>query len=274
LRAWNVDGVPSTHDETVRFRVLPAWYETSWSRGGGVLLFALACVAGALGVQRRAAQRSAAMLRSQFEATLAERSRIARELHDTLLQEFTGVTLLLEAFGEKLSRSRDAALDELPRILTLAERSLSEARQSVWDMRSPTLDGKGLAEALEELGRAAAPKGTTHLRCTVSGAGRALQPRIETTVLHIAREAIRNAVKHAQAQTVDVELTYGADRVTLAVSDDGIGMTEDRPEEASKDGHFGIVGMRERAASAGGSLVVTGIPGKVTRVELVLPSAQ
>lgn len=269
LRAWNVDGVQSARDEILRFRVPAAWYETTWSRTGGVLLIALAGALGALAIQRRRTRRAAELMRSQFAATLTERTRIARELHDTLLQEFTGVTMLLAALRERMRGSPNGPAEELTGILSLAKRSLFEARQSVWDMRSASLEPTSFVKKIEAL-RAVATGSETQIYCRVNGNPRTLDPGIERFVMHVAREAVSNAVRHAHAGSITVELTFETESLTLTVRDDGVGMTDDRPQEATRAGHFGLVGMRERVESEGGSIVVTSAPGEGTTIELTV----
>ena len=272
VRSWTEGDAGETQEQSVRFSVAPAWFETIWARTSLVLLVAGLAAGLAIVAQRRRSGRATEMMRSQFDATLAERTRIARELHDTLLQGFTGIVLQLEGLRQRLDRPTKANADDLSKILKLADTTLVEARHSVWDMRLQSFDKKELPEALEELSRGIAPTGAIRVEHAVTGARRTLQPQVEAVVLQVGREALRNAMRHSSARIVSVKLTYASDALRLAVADDGVGMTESHADHAPTNGHFGILGMRERATRAGGQLAITTKPGQGTTVELALPT--
>jgi signal transduction histidine kinase len=272
VRSWADGDVSDTQEQSMGFSVSPAWFETMWARASGVLVLVLAGAGLVFVAQRRRSLHATELLRSQFDATLAERTRIARELHDTLLQGFTGIVLQLEGLRQRLERSPEASAEVLSRILKVADTTLLEARHSVWDMRLSTAGRKDLPEALEEISRGMAQADSVQVRCAVNGARRALQPQVEAVVLQVGREALRNAMRHASARVVNVELTYSSDGLRLAVADDGVGLTPHDAEQAPAKGHFGIAGMRERAARAGGRLAITAKPGGGTTVELALPT--
>jgi signal transduction histidine kinase len=208
---------------------------------------------------------------ARCEGILAERARIAGELHDTLLQGFTGIVLQLESMRNKLASSSDATT--LTRILSQAHDTLRETRQMVCDMRVPDQEAKDLGYVLQET-VSAMTHGAVELRCVVKGAKRPLSPVAEATLLRVGREAVANAVKHAGARTVDVELTYDADTVRLAVRDDGRGANCTQLECADVRGHWGVFGMRERAKRAGASLHIRSAPGEGTHVSLSLPTGR
>jgi PAS domain S-box-containing protein len=217
---------------------------------------------------RRARERT---LEARFAAVLAERTRLAREIHDTLLQGFTGVALKLVAVANRVTVQAEtsAALRE---VIALAQRTLEDARQAVWDMRSPSPAGGDFSAAL----RTAAEDGTRGtglmLEYEVEGPPRPVDPDVEAVVLRVVQEAIANAVKHAAARTVRVRGTYGARRVRLSVADDGTGFTVE-PDFRAYGGHWGLLGMKERASQIGAKVVVRSTLGLGTEVILLVPYA-
>jgi signal transduction histidine kinase len=212
-----------------------------------------------------------AALRARFEAALAERTRIAQELHDTLLQGFAGVTLQLKAAELALPDQPDVAAETLVRVHRLATEALREARESVWDLRGSELDELDLIEALR--GRALAATAGSNVAVTVTARGvpRRLPRRIEAAALRVGREALANAVKHADASRIEIDLQFGAALLALQIRDDGRGFTQDQLETAIRNGHFGITSMQDRARQAGGTCEVgPGVQGG-TVVTLRLP---
>ena len=210
-------------------------------------------------------------INARLEAKLAERLRIARELHDSLLPAFTGITLQLEAVANTVTDAPEVAARELTRLLVLADAKLRETRMMVNDLRSPQRDEHDLAAALEEAARSV-NRGAVRMRYVVRGARRHLTESAELAVLRIGREAVSNAVRHANARTVDVELTFEPRAVRLAVCDDGRGASDNELDESFARGHWGVVGMRERAVDVGASLQITSRPGHGTTVSLSLPT--
>jgi signal transduction histidine kinase len=198
-------------------------------------------------------------------AVLGERNRIAREIHDTLAQGFTGVVVNLEAANRTLRKSNvELALEHIEHARGLAQACLDEARLSVRALRPDPLQQADLSEALQgQIARMAA-SGTV-ARLTTSGERVGLSREAQGELLRIAQESITNVMKHAQAQRVEVALAFGADAVSLSVSDDGIGFDPDGHHEG-----FGLLGMRERAERIGARLVVTSGPGRGTRIETLL----
>jgi signal transduction histidine kinase/streptogramin lyase len=272
VRAWNEDGVSAADEASLGFRVLPMWYQTWWFVALVLATVAATSAATLALVQRARHRRRAEALQATFRATLEERTRLARELHDTLLQGFTGIVLQLEGLRHLLRHSHAPSAEQLSRILTLADSALFDARQSVWDMRSKSLEERSLAEAIQETAVGLTTGSPVAVRFATRGDPRTLAPTVQAAMLHIGREALRNAVHHASAQAVDVVLQYDDAETRLVVRDDGVGMQSDPIASNGTSGHFGIVGMRERATRAGGSLSITSAPGTGTRVELVLPT--
>jgi PAS domain S-box-containing protein len=215
---------------------------------------------------RRARERT---LEARFAAMLAERTRMAREIHDTLLQGFTGVGLKLLAVTNRVAGQPETA-GALREVLTLAQKTLEDARRAVWDMRSPLPAGAEFSAAL----RTAAEDGTRGTGLTleyeVEGPARPVDPQVEAVVIRMVQEAVANAVKHAAARTLRVTCTHEARRVRLSVADDGRGFTVD-PDFHAYGGHWGLLGMRERASQIGGKVLVRSTPGQGTSIILLVP---
>jgi signal transduction histidine kinase len=217
--------------------------------------------------KRRAHER---VLQARFAAQLEERTRLAREIHDTLLQGFTGVSLqLLAAMGRPHgSPEYESALRD---VLSLAQKTLADARQAVWDMRPPALDDGDFTLTLRAILEQRLSEHALALDYIVRGMPHILPPDVETVVFRVAQEAIVNVVKHAAAQTVRVKLVYGHRSVRLTVADDGHGFHID-PDLRTYAGHWGLLGMRERASQLHGQLAVQSAPGRGTKVVLQVPS--
>jgi signal transduction histidine kinase len=223
--------------------------------------------------QRSRHRREQHALTVRYESTLAERSRIAQELHDTLLQGFTGITIQLRAIQRVLTRRPEEGAAALETALSAADTALRDARNTIWDMRAVELEGRDLSEALEGAVRSVMSGSSVAHGFTIGGERRALSLLVETTALRIGREAVLNALKHAEAGHVDVHLDYGAEFLSLQIRDDGHGMTPPGPGTVANDGHFGIAGMRERAHRAGGTVEIASAPGEGTTVRACLPTS-
>jgi signal transduction histidine kinase len=210
------------------------------------------------------------VLHARFTAQLEERTRLAREIHDTLLQGFTGVSLqLLAAMGLRNDPAQfNAALSE---VLALAQKTLADARQAVWDMRPPALEQSDFSGALESALTHSVAGMPLKLDYRVRGIPRALPPELETVVFRVAQEAVTNIVKHAAAHRARVTLSYADRSVRLTVADDGMGFNVD-PERRTYAGHWGLLGMRERASQLRGKLVVRSARGTGTTIMLRVPS--
>jgi PAS domain S-box-containing protein len=217
---------------------------------------------------RRARERT---LEARFSAMLAERTRLAREIHDTLLQGFTGVGLRVLAVANRVTGQPETAA-ALTEVLTLAQKTLEEARRAVWDMRSPSLGGAEFSVALRKVGEDATRGSGLALTYEVRGLARPLDPAAEEVAFRIVQEAIANTVRHAAAETLRVRCTYGTHRMRLSVRDDGKGFIVD-PDFRAYGGHWGLLGMRERANQVGAKLLVRSSPGRGTEVILLIPYA-
>lgn len=197
-----------------------------------------------------------------------ERNRLAREIHDTLAQQITGVTLRLESTEALLEAGaeRQHVRDALQQALALSRASLEEARRSVLDLRAPALHGHTLAQALQSLVSESAGEGTV-TAFTATGSARPLPARIENGIYRIAQEALMNIGRHAHARHVSVRLHIDAEEARFEVRDDGRGFD---PEQASV-GRFGLIGMRERAKLLGGQFCLETRPGHGTHILVTTP---
>ncbi|MEZ4588502.1 MAG: histidine kinase [Gemmatimonadales bacterium] len=272
VRAWNESGLASAGESTLAFRVLPAWYQTVWF-GGLVTLSLMTLGAGLVVVAVRSRHREAtARVKQRYEAALTERTRMARELHDTLLQGFGGITMRLHAIRHRARELEPETSNSLGQLLEIADRTLGEARQMIWDMRAPELEHHDLVEALGELTARPDDEGP-ELRFEVDGRAERLPIEVETTVLRVAREAIANLRQHARAVRAVVRLSFEPAAVALSVEDDGVGIDPTAARAAATRGHWGLAGMRERAERVGGSLEIDRAPGGGTSVQLRVPLA-
>jgi len=259
--AASEDGVWSTEPTTRTFTIEPFVTQTFWFRSLIVVAVLLLIAAAA----RVRARHITALVRARFEERLRERERIARDLHDTLLQGSQGLLLRLHAISV-MSTLPAEAQRQLESAMQAAESSLKEGRDRVSSLRGESATGNDLAAALAEAFNALASPGDTRLRVTVEGEPPPLRAAALEEIFLIGREAIRNAMEHARAATIEVEIAYGHP-FRLHVRDDGVGMEPDRVRE----GHWGLQGMRERATRLQGELTLWSRPGLGTEVALAVP---
>ncbi|MBO0821686.1 MAG: sensor histidine kinase [Nocardiopsaceae bacterium] len=197
---------------------------------------------------------------------LAERHRLAGEIHDTLAQGFTSIVTLVQAAAAGIEPGSPAR-GHLDLALTTARENLAEARALVTTLSPTHLEGSSLGDAIGRAAQAAGNGGDTIVRSEISGVKRSLPTTIEVVLLRVAQEALANVAKHAGAGRVDVELCYGGDAVALTVRDDGRGFDPD-----AVSGGYGLHGMRERIRQAGGTIAVATAPGQGTVVRAEVPS--
>ena len=270
LRAHNAGDRRPPAEATLAFRVMPAWYQAWWFAGLAILVVAAAGPAAVFVYLRHRGRLREAQMQARFDAALAERTRVARELHDTLLQGFTGITLQLQGVLRTIDRSPDKAAERLAQTLSVADATLLDARRMIWDMRAPELEHNDLASALQGAAKQAVADTPITVRFQVKGRTRRLAPLVESTALRIGREATTNAVRHAAASTIDIDLVYADAHLELTVRDDGRGF-DTAAIAPAQPGHWGVPGMRERSAGVGGTLDIRGTPGAGTVVSLRLP---
>ena len=249
--------------EDVRVLAAAPWWTL---RHTGVMLLMLTGVAGVAAIGAQAQTRRK---RREYQAVLTERTRVARELHDTLEQGLAGIALQLEAVAGSLQTSPDSARRSLDVARHMLRYSLEEARRSVMDLRSQALESRDLAGALTDLARqmTSGTRAEAHVR--IGGARQRLDISLEHHLLRIGLEALTNALKHADAGRVDIELTFHADRVVLAVHDDGRGLGQSTTEIPGD--HFGLQGVRERVTKMGGALDIESHAGRGTRLTVTVP---
>jgi ligand-binding sensor domain-containing protein/two-component sensor histidine kinase len=262
VKACNNDGVWNEEGAAFSLYLRPHFYQTWW--------FYAACIglAGLLGfaVYRLRVRR----IKSEFSAVLEERNRMAREIHDTLAQGFVGIALQLQAVEKSLPESPDTANKHLTLARSMVSHSLAEARRTVWDLRSQALESGDLAKALSETATRMTQDAAVQAEVRITGQPRRLPPQIENNTLRIAQEALTNALKHAGASRVMIDLGFEQNGLTLKVADDGCGF-DTKQVLGVVDGHFGLRGMRERVEHMGGELFVTSSPGEGTEVIARVP---
>lgn len=201
----------------------------------------------------------------QREAVLEERTRIAREFHDTLEQELAAITIQLDTVSAQFDDAPDVARRLLELARTMSRRSLFEARRSVWDLRSHLLENSNLVTALSEVTKLMAASANLQIEVQTSGPPRKLAAPVENNLLRIAQEALANALKHSQATQIIVKLNYEPDRVCLRICDDGIGF--DTTSHATiYGGHFGLLDMSERAEKIGGTFAMISAASQGTEI--------
>jgi ligand-binding sensor domain-containing protein/signal transduction histidine kinase len=260
--AANDDGVWNLTGATFELYLRPHFYQTYWFYA--LLVLGLAILGWQL-YRFRLNQ-----VESRFAAVLAERNRIAREIHDNLAQEMLGISVQLEVVARTMPASAELAKTHLDRVRILVRHGIAEARRYVWDLRSQALDKNDLPAALSDTARRLTAETGVQPKVEVSGTFRPLSQLIEGNLLRIGQEAINNAVRHAQARQILINLKFEARRVQLSVRDDGQGFDYQTPQNG--DGkHFGLVGMRERAEQISGTLKINSRENEGTEVVVDVP---
>jgi signal transduction histidine kinase len=260
--ASNNDGVWNETGALLSLYLKPYFYQTYWFYAAIALTLGLL----ALAIYRLRVQR----IRTQFAAVLDERNRMAREIHDTLAQGFVGIALQLQAVEKAMPDAPDKAERHLALAQSMVSYNLVEARRTVWDLRSQALDTNDLAAAFSQTARQMTEGTAVETEVRISGESRRLPSQIENNVLRIAQEALTNAIKHAEPKHISIELDFGAASLQLRVRDDGRGFDAERML-AAPDGHFGLLGMRERVEHLGGRLSISSRPGEGTDVLAAIP---
>lgn len=206
-------------------------------------------------------------------ATIEERNRLAREIHDTLAQGLAAITLQLETADALASSRPERAQEAIRRALALARSNLEEARRSVIDLRAAPLQNRTLPEALHLLVQQAREESGRDIqyRQAMPPNFSMLTARLEVGLYRIAQEALRNALIHAEAQHISLTFTFEDDTLTLLVEDDGQGFDPDQVAESLKEGHFGLIGINERVKLLGGTLCISSEPGTGTSIAVNVP---
>jgi signal transduction histidine kinase len=213
-----------------------------------------------------------------LEARVGERTRIARELHDTLLQTFQGLMLRFQTVDEMLPDRPADAKKALECALDRGDQAISEGRDAITDIRGSTVASHDLAKSITGL---MANFGEEHSECNgisipfhvlIEGERRVVRPNIQGEIYRIAQEALRNAFRHAQAQRIETEITYG-ESLRLRFRDDGKGIDSSVIEHGGRPGHWGLPGIRERAKQIGAQLEIWSELGAGTEIELSVPGS-
>ena len=260
--ACNSDGIWNETGATFSFYLKPHFYQTYW-------FYALCLLAvAAMGWQLYRLRLK--QVQAQYSAVLGERNRIAREIHDTLAQGLVGISVQLELVAKMLSRSTDAAKTHLDQARVLVRQNIADARSSVWDLRSQAQDNDDLPARLSNAAKQATANAGIQVQMQVSGTFRPLPREVENNLLRIGQEAVTNAAKHGKPEQIDIGLKFDSDSVRLSVHDNGRGFDPENSMTA-KDGHFGLLGMRERAQQINGRLNVTSNPGEGTEISIEVP---
>ena len=260
VMAQNADAVWSAENGSLSFAVEPLLYQRRWFFPLLGLLSVALIVSGFRMRIRR--------LQHGFDLVLAERNRIARELHDTLLQGFAGITMQLQALWTRLPLSKEKTF--LAEIIKDAARCSTEARQSLWGLRSTASVSPDFAGKLASLARDTTARSSLELSLELDPVSLENRPEAEYQLLRIAQEAISNSLRHAHAGKIDVRLTAAGKRAELLIRDDGEGFDVAREQF----GHFGVAGMRERAGEIGARLTIESAPGQGSRVCVSFPLPQ
>jgi signal transduction histidine kinase len=212
-------------------------------------------------------------LRQRYALVFAERARVSREIHDTLLQSLAALGVEIEAIATQLDPSQDSARDELRRLRRQVGHSLRDARESILELRREGMKTPDVVSSLREVAERTERTHGVHVSIAVNGRRPAsCSADVDLQLFRIGQEAITNAVRHGHATEVRITLTYEKDRVRLSVCDNGCGFEPDADSPAREAGaHFGLQTMRERAARISGRLEIVSTPGSGTTVETLIP---
>lgn len=273
LRACNRDGIWDRVGIVYKITQQPYFYETR--------LFLLAAVTAGLlllgGLYRLRLHQATARINTRLEERHAERTRIARELHDTLLQSFHGLLLRFQAASNLLPTRPDEAKQRLDNAIDQAAQAITEGRDAVHELRSSAALTQDLAVAMSALAKELSAEQTGQdspdSRVQVEGTPRNLDPILRDEVYRIAAEALRNAFRHAQARRIEAEIRYDERQLRVRVRDDGRGIDPKFLGGQVRAGHWGLNGMRERAEAVGGNLAVWSEVDSGTEVELTIPAS-
>ena len=272
--AANNDGVWNEQGAALDFSIARAYSQTTWFRAACAASLLLALWA----LYQLRLRQIAKGFNARLEERVAERTRIARDLHDTLLQSFQGLLLLFQTARELL-RTRPAEAEKiLESAIDQTAQAITEGRDAVQGLRASTVERSDLAQAITTFGQELAAEASRHtsvgLQVGVAGTPRTLHSIVRDEIYQIASEALRNAFRHAEAKQIEVELRYDERQLRLRIRDDGKGIDSNFLTAEGRVGHFGLHGMRERAKLMGGKLSVWSALESGAEVELSIPAAR
>jgi signal transduction histidine kinase len=272
--ACNNSGVWNGQGASLEFVILPMWYQTNWFRA----LCAATFLALLWALYQLRLRQLAQQFNMRLEERVGERTRIARDLHDTLLQSFQGVVFRFQAACNHLPDRPQAAREALDSALVSADQAIAEGRSSIQELRSEVFKESNIEQMLLATGRELASSqngehGSPPLRVIVEGTRRAKQAMIREEIYRIARELLRNAYRHAHARSIEAELRYDDKAFVLVVRDDGKGIDPKVLKEHGRAGHWGLRGTYERAEGIGARLDVWSEAGAGTEVRLTVPGS-
>jgi signal transduction histidine kinase/ligand-binding sensor domain-containing protein len=274
VTAANKSGVWNEAGATLEFSVAPAWFQTDWFYASSVLAGLLI----AWTIYRIRMRQVARSLRARFDERLSERTRIARDLHDTLLQSFQASLIQMQRARNHFSRSTEDAIRTLDNAIGSTEQAIVEGRDAIQDLRLTVTPQRDLEHLItvagRELAKAQDANGTPPVfRVTVEGPHRSLSPILQDEVYRIGREVLRNAFRHSQASHIEAEIRYDKRKLRLRIRDDGKGIDQKIMAEGERAGHWGLPGARERATRIGARLDFWSEAGAGTEVELTVPAS-
>ena len=274
VQGSNSDGVWNEEGVSLPIFITPPWWRTNWFRATSAAVL-LALLWAAYQLRVRQLHHEFAMT---LEARVGERTRIARELHDTLLQSFHGLLFRFQAVRNLLPKRPEEAVQVLDAALIRAEQALDEGRHSIQGLRPSLSAGGGLDQVLITTGQELASshgngEGGPHFQLIVEGERRGLVPLVEEEIVRMARELLRNAFQHAHAHRIEAEIRYDADVFRMLVRDDGRGIDPKILKDGGRPGHWGMAGAHERARGLGARLEFWSEAEAGTEVRLTLPAA-
>jgi signal transduction histidine kinase len=262
--AYEIDDPRRTSEQVLGIQLRPHFYQAQWF----LALCGIAAIALAWGLYRLHLRN----IRQRFMAVLDERNRLAREMHDTLIQGCVGVSALLEAASSALGVSSRISNELLDRARSEVRIAVDEARAAVWNLRNTSKSGQDVVKTVSRLVQQTSTEAGIPMKFSSSGTPVALGAECEWSLLMIIREALQNAIRHAGPTSLSVTLDFCNERLCVDIEDNGCGF-QPALVSSSNGSHFGLIGMRERAQRLGGECLVTSVPGKGTRVRLSIPVA-
>jgi ligand-binding sensor domain-containing protein/signal transduction histidine kinase len=272
VQGSNSDGVWNEEGVSLAILITPPWWRTYWFRA----LFAIVLLTVMWTAYQLRLRQLATQFNLRLEERVSERTRIARDLHDTLLQSFQGALLRFQSAANVVATRPDEARQRLDQALDQAEAAITEGRNAVYGLRASATTANDLANGIAAIGLQLTSEGSPGpvplIDVAVDGTPRDLNPVVREETFRIACEALRNAIKHAYAQHIAVTIHYEGRQLRLVIRDDGKGMDAETIARQQVDGHFGLPGMRERAAIVKGQLDVRGERGTGTEIELRVPA--